>query len=148
VYNDRKPFILPNSVNEVLDGSGNVKGYTPNTTAVGTNGSGENDNTYAYYYPTTNPATTTQMRTVSRSFLKLRDINLSYSLPTSFASRIKATNASVGIYARNLLLWTPKANVYVDPEATNLGNDLTGELGEFATAPLAKSFGLILKFGF
>jgi hypothetical protein len=78
----------------------------------------------------------------------LRDINLSYSFPHQWVSKIKASSASFGVYGRNFLLWTPKANVYVDPEATNLGNDLTGQLGEFASAPLSKQYGLILKVVF
>ena len=51
-------------------------------------------------------------------------------------------------YGRNFLLWTPRANIYVDPESTNYGNDLTGLLGEFGTAPLSKSYGFVLKLAF
>jgi hypothetical protein len=52
------------------------------------------------------------------------------------------------VYGRNFLLWTPKNNVYVDPEATQLGNDLQGEYGELAGPPLLKSYGVILKATF
>jgi hypothetical protein len=147
-YNDRKPFIVPNSVNMSTDASGKAV-YTENKTFVGAIAQGgQSDDTWGYYYPTQNYGTASQMRVIDRSFLKLRDITLSYSLPSSLASKIKATNASLGIYGRNFLLWTPKDNVFVDPEATNLGNDLTGELGEFASAPLTKEYGVILKIGF
>jgi hypothetical protein len=61
---------------------------------------------------------------------------------------VKSTSATVGVYARNILLWTPRANAYVDPEATNLTNDLAGELGEYSTAPISRSYGFILKFIF
>jgi hypothetical protein len=46
------------------------------------------------------------------------------------------------------VLWVPKDNVYVDPEASNFGNDLISQLGEFATEPLTKSYGIILKVAF
>lgn len=166
-YNDRKPFIVPNSVNTITDANGNITGYVPNTTVVGsTQNSATNninasstkagnagtfnqtDNFYQYFYPTTNPGTSYQQRIFDRSFLKLRDVNLSYSLPNKYAKKIKATNLSVGVYGRNFLIWVPKSNVYVDPEATNFGNDITGLLGEFSAAPISHQFGAFLKVSF
>lgn len=152
VYNDRKPFIIPNSVNQTTDGSGKVI-YVENKTYVGAaaldrSGSGQTDNTYSYYNAAQNPGLEYQNEVFDKSFLKLRDINLSYNLPQQWTSKVKATNATIGIYARNILLWTPKANVYVDPEATNLGNDLTSQFGEFAATPIAYSYGAILRITF
>jgi hypothetical protein len=43
-----------------------------------------------------------------KSFLKLRDVNLSFNLPHSWTSKIKASSASIAVYARNILLWLPK----------------------------------------
>ncbi len=146
-YNDRKPFVVPNSVNAVTDGSGKVT-YVENSTPIGATGAGQTDNTWGYYYPTQNQGSSYQWRIFDRSFLKLRDITLSYKLPQPWASKIKASSTSIGVYARNLLLWTPASNIYVDPEATNLGNDLTGQLGEFASAPISKQFGVTLKVVF
>jgi len=148
-YNDRKPFIIPNSVNAVTDASGKVT-YVENQTYIGAkgHGSGQSDNSYAYYYTAQNPAGANAMNIISRSFFKLRDINLSYNLPHQWASKIGAANASIGIYGKNFLLWTPKSNVYVDPEATNLGNDLVSQFGEFAATPLSKNFGATLKISF
>ncbi len=146
-YNDRKPFIVPNSVNAVTDGSGHTT-YVENKTYVGATGAGQTDNTWGWYYPTQNQGSSYSQRIFDRSFLKLRDINLSYKFPQAWVSKIKASYASFGVYGRNFLLWTPKANVFVDPEATNLGNDLAGQLGEFASAPISKQFGAILKISF
>ena len=64
------------------------------------------------------------------------------------ASKIKLHNVTLTIYARNLLLWTPQSNMYIDPEASNFGNDLTSQLGEFETAPVSKQFGVALKVNF
>ena len=80
--------------------------------------------------------------------MKLRDVTLSYSLPQSIASKIRATKLTVSVYGSNFLLWTPKSNVYLDPEASNLGNDLTSQFGEFRTAPTSKVFGVSLKASF
>ncbi|PZP52606.1 MAG: SusC/RagA family TonB-linked outer membrane protein [Pseudopedobacter saltans] len=137
LYNDRKPFVVPNSVVQNSDGS-----YSENTTVIGTS------DYYKYFYPTTNPGSAYSQRIFDRSFLKLRDINLAYNLPSTVSDALKLSNLSVAVFAKNILLWTPKSNIFVDPEATNLGNDLTGQLGEFANAPLFKQFGVTLRASF
>lgn len=141
-YNDRRPFIVPNSVVASTDALGNVTGYSENKNVI------DATNIANYYYPTSNPGTSYTQRIIDKSFLKMRDLTLSYKIPESLSSKIKASQMSLGIYARNLLLWTPKDNVYVDPEGTNLGNDLAGEIGEFRAAPTSKQFGAILKITF
>jgi TonB-linked SusC/RagA family outer membrane protein len=144
VYNDRRPYVVPNSVVAIGNGK-----FAPNTSYIGANGNSESDLTYNSYSESNGfSGSSDQQRIISKSFLKLRDINLSYSLPSGWASGIKAQSASIGLFGRNFLLWTPKNNVYVDPEATNLGNDLQGEYGELAGPPLTKSYGAIVKIVF
>lgn len=140
-YNDRRPFIVPNSVNANTDAGGKVT-YSENKTPI-------DESAYTdYFYPTQNLATSYTNRIVDRTFLKLREASLSYRLPVQWASRIKSNNLMVSVFARNFLLWTPKSNVFMDPEASNLGNDLTSELGEFRTSPISKQFGFSIKAGF
>jgi len=141
LYNDRQPFIIPNSVNEVSDGNGHSS-YVENTTYI------PKDDYYDYWYPTKNKGLAYYQRIFDKSFLKLRDVTLSYRLPQAYASKIKASNIAISVYGRNFLLWTPKANMYVDPEGSNQGNDLAGELGEFRAAPLSKQYGVALKISF
>jgi TonB-linked SusC/RagA family outer membrane protein len=146
-YNDRKPFIIPNSVNR--SGPASQPVYTPNSTYIGGNlGGWQADQYYSYWYTSTDKAQIYKYQIFDRSFLKLRDINLSYNLPARITSKIGMSSGSLGVYGRNFLLWTPRANIYVDPESTNYGNDLTGLLGEFGTAPLSKSYGFVLKLAF
>jgi TonB-linked SusC/RagA family outer membrane protein len=141
-YNDRRPFIVPNSVVQTgVDGSGKPV-YEPNQTPL------LESNYDSYWYPTSNIATTYQQRIIDRSFLKLRDIAVSYKLPVAWASKIHSNNVSLTGYVRNLLLWLPADNPYIDPEASNLGNDLTSQLGEFRTAPTNVQFGVALKASF
>ena len=156
-YNGRRPFIIPNSV-YAGSNAGGKQTYVPNTTPIGgainnfpsqyipTGGINESNQYYNYYSEGSSfSGGASAMRIFDRSFLKLRDINLSYSLPKSVLSGLRMSSATIGVFGRNFLLWTPKANVYVDPEATNLGNDLAGQVGEFATTPLTRSYGIILK---
>jgi TonB-linked SusC/RagA family outer membrane protein len=143
-YNDRRPFIIPNSVSwdgTSVDGSGKPI-YNENITPI------LEDSYDAYWYHTTNKAMAYNKRFFDRSFLKLRDVTLSYKLPQSWSSKIRATGVTVSVFATNFLLWTPESNVYIDPEATNLGNDITSQFGEFRTAPTSKQFGVSLKASF
>jgi hypothetical protein len=87
-------------------------------------------------------------RFIERSFLKLRDVTLSYRFPQAIASKIRSNNLTLTLYGRNFLIWTPDSNVYLDPEATNLGNDLASQFGEFRTAPTNYQVGVSLKVGF
>jgi hypothetical protein len=140
-YNDRRPFIIPNSVNETLDATGKPV-YTENTTFI------DESHMDDYYYHASNKAMAYNNRIIDKSFLKLRDVTLSYKLPRGWASKVAANNLSLTFYGRNFILWTPQSNLYIDPEATNFGNDLASEIGEFRTGPTLKSFGVMLKANF
>jgi TonB-linked SusC/RagA family outer membrane protein len=141
-YNDRRPFIIPNSVVENgVDANGKPV-YVENTTPVLEadyddywNNGVDNQFTYQHSF-------------IDRSFLKLRDASLSYRLPSSWASKIRANGLTIGVYGGNFLLWTPSSNVYIDPEASNLGNDLTSQFGEYRTGPTQYHLGVSLKANF
>ena len=141
-YNDRRPFIYPNSVvQNGVDAQGKPV-YVENTTPI-------TENSLQDFFPEgNNPALAYGNDIIDRSFLKLRDVSLSYALNDKIASKIRMRNLSLTVYARNLLLWTPAANMYIDPEASNFGNDLSSQFGEFETAPISKQFGVALKANF
>ncbi|HUH33110.1 MAG TPA: SusC/RagA family TonB-linked outer membrane protein [Daejeonella sp.] len=140
-YNDRRPFIIPNSVAEVTDAAGNVT-YVENTVPVG------EDFVDDYYYHSSNKALAYYNRILDKTFLKLREVTLSYQFPKSIASKIRANNASVSVFGRNLYTWLPKGNRTIDPEVSNYGNDLNSEFGEFRTGPSTRFFGASLKVSF
>ncbi|HEX7457605.1 MAG TPA: TonB-dependent receptor, partial [Ginsengibacter sp.] len=141
-YNDRRPFIYPNSVvQNGVDATGKPV-YVENTTPITEN------NLQDFFPEGNNPSLAYGNDIIDRSFLKLRDVSLSYVVSEKVASKIRMHNLSLTIYARNLLLWTPQSNMYIDPEASNFGNDLTSQLGEFETAPVSKQFGVALKANF
>jgi hypothetical protein len=141
-YNDRRPFIIPNSVIQAgTDQSGHPV-YAENTKPI------DEAHYDSYWYPTSNLGQAYLDRIIDRSFLKLRDISLSYNFPKNWASKIGADNLYLSVYGRNFLLWTPKSNFYIDPEASNLGNDLTGQFGEFKTAPTSRQYGIQLRATF
>ncbi|HET6540653.1 MAG TPA: SusC/RagA family TonB-linked outer membrane protein [Chryseolinea sp.] len=88
------------------DDDGNIVGYTENLGGPGTKIIPYGDN-YPWDF--------TRAATFDASFIKLREVSLSYALPSSFVKRIGLKNASLSVYSRNIMLWT-KAKIGVDPE--------------------------------
>jgi len=79
------------------------------------------------------------------SWIRLRDVTLSYQIPAKIASRMGMSRASAGLYARNLLLLTNYGGI--DPE-TNL-NGPNGAVGLDAfTTPNMRSYGVTLNVSF
>jgi hypothetical protein len=62
-------------------------------------------------------------------YIKLREISLTYNLPSSWLKAVKMDNAYIAVYSRNIMLWT-KSGFGVDPERafqpTGNGNLLQG----------------------
>ncbi|RZT96962.1 TonB-linked SusC/RagA family outer membrane protein [Ancylomarina subtilis] len=123
VFNDRKTFLVPNSV--VSDGRG---GYVENTTAV--------DPTKLHtFYGDGGGFNGDEDSMLDRSYLKLRNVSLAYQLPKSLCEKIHVNNMRFSITAANILLWTPDENVYIDPETTTFGNSIDAKFGEYGAGP-------------
>ncbi|WP_339712037.1 SusC/RagA family TonB-linked outer membrane protein [uncultured Kriegella sp.] len=135
-YNERNPFIVPNSV--VDDGNGN---YSENTTPI------DFDQVTNFWGTGSNPAIE-HTHVIDKTFIRLRDLSLSYKFPTDAVKAIGLSAASVSVYGKNLFLWTPDENPYVDPEVTTFGSDLASEFGEFAANPAQRTYGAALKLSF
>lgn len=140
LYNDRQPFIIPNSVYGVQNPDGSWT-YSENTTVI------DMTNINAYYYHTKNKLGN-RSRVFDRSYVKLREMYISYSIPKKFLAKMPVDKVEVSAYGKNLLLWTPEENNFIDPEVSSWGNDLAGDFGEFRANPTIRSFGLSLKASF
>ena len=138
-YNDRQPFIVPGSVvrNVADDGSGTVT-YSPNTVAV--------DREYMDdYYRADALARAT---VINKSYIKLREVVLSYKMPSKSLEGTFIQGLTFSVIGRNLFLWTPRSNQYIDPESSTFGTDLQGQFGEFSANPSTRSLGFSLKANF
>ncbi len=92
-----------------------------------------------------------EMYVFDGSFLKLREVNISYTVPKSFLTRVKyVSNATVSLIGSNLaLLWVDKSNTLrLDPEAGGVSSDTRGVGFEQASVPASRSFGLKLNLTF
>jgi len=135
-YNDRNPFIVPGSVIKNGDGS-----YSENTTAVGKQRINE-------YWNQTNNKMMSREHVLDKTYVKMRDLTLSYNFTEDMLKKTPFSQLSLTAYGRNLFIWTPKENNFIDPEGSTFGNDLRSEFGEFAGGPSVRSFGLSLKAAF
>ncbi|MNW04174.1 hypothetical protein D3C71_2002240 [compost metagenome] len=83
----------------------------------------------------TNYYTQGDLNVISASYLKIRDISLGYTLPTSWANRLYTRQISMRAQLSNVMVW--KNNRYgIDPEILN--NIYTGQN--------AVSFGVQVEF--
>lgn len=141
LYNDRQPFIIPNSVIQTGVDDDDNPIYSENTTPVAW------DNITTLYYD--NDAWVARNQIIPRSFFKLREVSLSYSLPDKLFKNIPISNLSVYFAGRNLALWTPAANGYIDPESTTFNaTGLESEFGEFSANPTTRNFTFGVNIGF
>ena len=82
----------------------------------------------------------------STTYTALRDLNLSYTLPSSVSDRLGFSYMRVGIAARNWWLKTDYTGL--SPEVSQFGNEAIGGSVDTNPFPLSKSTYLTLSMGF
>ena len=135
-YNDRNPFIIPNSVLGAYDADGNLVVVGENTTPITLA-----DGTYQDYFNNYGACEGGEFYLLDRSYVKLRNVTLAYQLPRQWVSKAYLSEVTLSLFANNLFTWTHKANHYIDPEASSYGNDLEGMFGELYSNPACRTFG-------
>lgn len=125
--NNRQPFVIPGSV--IDDGTGTLKGNTKETSA--------------YNYSKSTPAAGFLL---DASYLKWRELSLSYNLQDKVLAKTPFSGASLTLFAKNLKYWLPDENTFADPEVGGVGaaSDAVGI--ETTTTPTSRSVGVELRF--
>lgn len=77
------------------------------------------------------------------SFVKLRELQLGYSIPDKFWGKLPFRGVSISLVGRNLLLWTDVP--HVDPETMSYSGGTALPGIEYQSLPTARSFGLNLN---
>ncbi|WP_286735876.1 MULTISPECIES: SusC/RagA family TonB-linked outer membrane protein [Sphingobacterium] len=143
MYNDRNPFIIPNSAQRVLDKNGNFVRYQDNTTPIYLSNS-----SYQNYFNNYGAKEGGQYYLLDRSFRKIRNISLSYVLPKSWVSSAKLSDVALTAFVNNPFVWTPKSNKFIDPEGSSIGSDLSGQFGELYINPATRIYGFNVSLKF
>jgi hypothetical protein len=82
------------------------------------------------------------------SFMKLREVTLSFEIPSTMVSRVSRglRSAELSFSGRNL--WTSTDYTGMDPEVSNFGNQAIGRNIDVAPFPPSRSFWFSLSLGF
>jgi TonB-linked SusC/RagA family outer membrane protein len=131
--NSRQPFIFPNS--SYFDGTK----YVENTNIYMISGG------YNFWSQAVNTAANTNYL-VSGDFWKIREMSLSYKLPTKWLGFAKNAikGATFTVSGRNLFMFLPSTNEWTDPEFSNTTGNAQGVSGLDNTPP-TRIFGASLN---
>ncbi len=140
LYNERRPFIIPNSVVDNGDGT-----YSENTTPIY-----QGDGSYQTYFNDYGYGAGGEAYLIDRSFVKLRNISLTWNVPRKWVRTMHLSNLSVTAFCNNVFTWTASDNRFVDPESTTIGagSDLATQFGELYANPSCRIFGCNLSVKF
>ncbi|THU31539.1 SusC/RagA family TonB-linked outer membrane protein [Niastella caeni] len=84
---------------------------------------------------------------IDASYVKLREVSLTYRIPKSVLKNSFFGDLTFGIFGNNLVLWTPDANKYIDPEINSAGStNLQGF--DFTAQPSQRNFGFNISASF
>ena len=86
----------------------------------------------------------TEVNVEDASFVKLRQISLTYAFPQSMIKKAHLRNFSLTAYMSNIILWTKYKGV--DPE-TSLAGPANGQGLDYFNNPSTKSYGIRLNIG-
>lgn len=144
-YNDRVPFILPNSV---IADANNPGKYVENTTAK--IGADDYSNITEHYIG--------EYRTTSANFLvnarswRFRELALTYDVPQTWLSSRQnvVKSLSIALVGRNLALWLPKENKYMDPDFNSFFDDGSNSMGmvNSTSNPPVRNYGFTINAKF
>ncbi len=133
---NRQDFVIPNSVIETSPGV-----YVENTNIPIQNGR------QSYWTDTYNDVKENYV--VDATAFKIRELAVSYTLPSSIVSKTPLQMVSVGFIARNLFTLLPAENAFSDPEFNNsTSNNNTIGVGGYFQMPPTRSFGVNLNIEF
>jgi hypothetical protein len=82
-------------------------------------------------------------------YLKLRELQVSFDVPSSLAEMMGAHEATMSLAARNLFTWTRYSGS--DPEAGSYGSMTPGPLltvADFGTVPVPRSWSLRVRVSY
>ena len=126
---DREGYIFPNSV--YADASGKLV-----------------ENTTVKFFPQDYyPNMVDGQSVVDASYIKLRELNLTYALPKAMLANTPFGNASVSLFGNNLWIKTAAENKYADPEINSAGAG-NAQGFDFTAQPSVRNYGVNLKVTF
>lgn len=141
LYNDRNTYIVPNSVNAIYTNNV-ITGYQENVTPISAKTVSNGQDNFA------NGFNFNADDLLERSYVKMRNLTISYDIPSALVKKVNLKGVKVSFVGNNLFIWTPKNNIYIDPESTTEGADLSGKFGELYVNPSTRRLGFNVQVKF
>jgi TonB-linked SusC/RagA family outer membrane protein len=91
-------------------------------------------------------ASNIEVNTFDATYIKLREMNLSFQFPKHIVSRLKVRNVQASLFGNNLLLWTKVPHIDPDNAYQEGGKFLAGM--EILQLPSSRTYGLRLNVTF
>lgn len=133
-------FVFPNSVIQTSPGV-----FVPNTSVVT---GGSTYASYQTYFSNDHSFNNAENNVLDATAFKVRELTLSYNLPTKMIERAGLTSLTLGLNARNPFMILPKENRnYADPETSNTTGNAQG-IALTAQYPYTRTFGFTLNVKF
>ena len=138
-YYNRERFVIPNSSYEDPENPGT---YIENTNITVTDGGS------GFWTDGSYRLNVADNYIISGDYWKLRELALIYDLPKGLLSKTKfIKGASISLQGRNLFIFTPKSNVYTDPDYNFTDGNAIGIVTLNATPP-TRFFGASVSLTF
>src|SRR5690606_15766235 len=138
-YYNRERFVIPNSSYEDPENPGS---YLPNNNITVTDGGA------GFWTDGSFRRNIAENYLISGDYWKLREVALSYDVPASVISRIGfIQGATITAQGRNLLIFTPKSNIYTDPDFNFSDGNAVG-IVTLANTPPTRFFGASISVTF
>jgi iron complex outermembrane recepter protein len=102
---------------------------------------------YNWGGPQYSPNTRYELFVKENSYVKMREISLSYRLPQSIASKIRARNIELSVFGRNLFFFY-RTIKDMDPEQTTAGSRWYQNVNNIGTNPATRTYGGSLRVSF
>ena len=139
-YNDRNPFVVPNSVKLAGEDANGNPIYVENDIPL--------YGTTLYNYWDNGAIAMGSGSLINKSYVKLRQVVFGWDVPKKWLAKTVLTGVHLSVYGNNLLMWCPSSNTFIDPESSSFGNDLEGSFGEYSTNPSCRKFGFNVNVKF
>jgi TonB-linked SusC/RagA family outer membrane protein len=127
--------VIGDGVVPVTNGEGKITGYTPNTTKLSAR---------EWHSTITLGRSLIEGMMYDASFVKLREVKLSYHIPQKLLGKIPVRDVNISLVGRNLLLWTDVPHVDPETASSNGGTIIPGV--ESVAIPSSRSYGVNLSF--
>lgn len=129
--------VIGEGVIPILDGDGNVTGYTENTKKLSSR---------EWHTTITLGRTLLEDMIFDATFLKLREVRLGYTLPAKWLANAHIRDVNISLVGRNLALWTDVP--HIDPETASTSGGVIIPGVESVALPTTRSFGINLGLRF